>query len=346
MSIILSNKDKLALISNLATMLSAGIPILEAVEGLLEESKGSMRKVLLLLKDSLNEGKPISEALAKTPHVFDPVALNLIRAAEEAGTLEETLKDLSKNIKQQIAFNDRLRSSLTYPLFVMGVFTLVLVVILAFVVPRIAKVFGSLRVELPPATQFMIAASTILLTYWPYIVAGIIIICILLVMLYRVKKRAFINLLLKLPGLRSLGRQIDLTRFTHSMGQLLKAGMPIAEALELSERTVVKKEIIVSVRSTREGVIAGRSLSEGLRKHKKVIPTLMLRTLETAESSGSLETAMKELSEYFEEQVDRTLKTVTTLIEPTMLVVVGLLVGGMMMAVIAPIYSMITQIKA
>lgn len=346
MNVTLSNKDKLTLISNLATMLSAGIPILEAIESLLEESKGNMRKVLLLLRDSLNEGKPISQALLQAPKVFDPVTLNLIQAAEESGTLETTLKDLTKNIKKQIAFNDRLKGSLTYPMFVMAIFVLVLVVILAFVVPRIAKVFGGLRVELPPATQFMITISNALLTYWPYIIAGFAVLVVLMIVLYKLKRRAFINALLRLPGLSKLGRKIDLTHFTHSMGQLLKAGIPVAEALSLSERTVVKKEIVATVRSTREGVLAGKSLTEGLRLKKGIIPPLMIRSIETAERSGTLESAMRELSDYFEEQVDRNLKTVTTLIEPIMLVVIGLLVGGMMLAVIAPIYSLITQIKA
>lgn len=345
MAIVLNSKDKLTLISNLATMLSAGIPILEAVDTLLTESKGNLRKMLLLLKSSLTEGKPISDALAQAPRVFDPIAINLVRAAEEAGTLEETLKDLTKTIKQQMAFNDRLRASLTYPVFVLGIFGFVLVVILAFVVPRIAKVFGGLRVELPPATQFIIAASNFFLSYWPYILVGLVLFSIGIALLYRVKKRAFINALLKLPLLDRLGRQIDLTRFTHSMGLLLRAGIPVAEALELSEQTVVKKEMQTVLRQTRLDVTAGKPIAEGLRKGKKVMPSIMIRTIETAETSGTLESTMQELSSYFEEQVDRALKTATTLIEPILLVVIGGLVGAMMLAVIAPIYSLISQIN-
>jgi type II secretory pathway component PulF len=345
MSISLSNKDKLALISNLATMLSAGIPILEAIDTLLEESKGNMRKILLLLRDSLNEGKPISYAFSLAPRVFDPVVINLLKAAEEAGTLEESLKDLTKSIKNQMAFNDHLKSSLTYPLFVLGVFVFILVVILTFVVPRIGKVFGGLRVPLPPATQFLIAVSDFFIGYWPHILAGLVVLIILTVMLYRVKKRAFINAFLRLPGLSSLGQMIDLTRFTHSMGLLLHAGIPVAEALELAKNTVVKKDMLKVVKQAQADVTAGKSLADGMRRGKKIIPPIMIRTIETAERSGTLEATMKEMGEYFEEQVNHRLKTVTTLIEPILLVVIGLLVGGMMLAVIAPIYSLITQIN-
>src|SRR5687767_10949144 len=264
MTVVLSSKEKLTLVSDLATMLSAGIPILEAIDILLLESKGNMRKMLLLLESALNDGKPISEALVKAPRVFDPIAINLIRAAEEAGTLEETLKDLTKTIKQQLAFNDRLKASLTYPVFVLGIFGFVLVVILAFVVPRIAKVFGGLRVELPPATQFIIATSNFFLGYWPYILAGFVLLIIAMVWLYRIRKRAFINALLRLPLLDRLGRHIDLSRFTHSMGLLLRAGIPVAEALELSEQTVVKKEMQSILRQTRLGVTSGKSIAEGL----------------------------------------------------------------------------------
>lgn len=342
----LQRKDKLSLISNLATMMNAGIPILEAVDSLLAESKGAIRKVLAELRDSLYEGHPLSHGMKKMPNIFDPVTINLVRAAEEAGTLETVLQDLTKSIKKDMAFSDRLKSSLTYPMFVLVIFAGVLTFILAFVVPRLGRVFSGFSGELPPATTFLINVSNILLDYYPFIIAGVIASTALVVVLYRVHRRAVLNALLSVPGLRQLGRQIDLANFTRSMALLLKAGIPISEALEFSEAVASKKDVIEMIQRMKKDVTAGHPLSTGLKGSKKVAPQMMIRIVETAEASGALETAMQDLAEYFESQVKHTLKTVSTLLEPIMLVVMGLLVGGMMLAVIAPIYSLITQLNA
>lgn len=342
----LPRKDKLTLISNLATMMNAGIPILEAVEGLLEESKGPMHKTLSLLRDSLYEGHPISHGMAKMPDIFDPVTINLVRAGEEAGTLETVLKDLTKSIKKEMAFTDRLKSSMTYPLFVLIIFVSVLSFILAFVIPRISKVFSGFKGELPSATKFLMNASAFLLDFYLYIIIGVVMVAVLLIVLYKLQRRAVLNALLSMPGLQNLGRQIDLANFTRSMHLLLSAGIPVAEALAFSETVVSKKDVRGMIRSMKEKVMAGQPLSAGIRTSRHVAPPMMVRIVETAEASGALEAAMQDLAVYFEAQVNRTLKLLTTLLEPIMLVVMGLLVGGMMLAVVAPIYNLITQLNA
>jgi type II secretory pathway component PulF len=165
------------------------------------------------------------------------------------------------------------------------------------------------------------------------------------VWLYKVRHREVVNTLLSLPGLRKLGREIDLANFTRSMGMLLSAGIPVAEALTFSEAVVTKKDVRRMIQRMRRDVDAGHSLSRGMRASKDVAPQMMIRITETAEASGALESSMKDLSEYFEAQVSRTLKTMATLLEPVMLVVMGLLVGSMMLAVIAPIYNLIGQLN-
>ncbi len=343
-SIRISSKDTLALISNLSTMLTAGIPIMEAVESLLDESKGNVRKILLLLKEALNEGRPISEALAKAPKVFDPVTINLIRAAEESGTLETALKDLVGKIKKDIKFRDNLRSSLTYPAFVIGIFFVVLGLVLIFVMPRINKIFSGLRVELPAATKLMMSVSDTLLSNYIFILAGIGVAVVAVSVLYRLHKRALLNALLQLPGFRRLGVHIDLARFCRSLSLLLTAGITISEALELSKAVLTKKSIINAVSAMQADVLEGRPISVELRKTKEV-PPIMVKMTETAEKSGTLEVMMQEMAGHFENEVSRSLKLITTMIEPVMIVVIGVLVGGMMLAVIAPMYNMMTQIR-
>lgn len=341
----LSPKDKQALVANLGTMLNSGIPILEAIDTLLSDSKGASRKVLELFKQSLSDGRPISHAMQKAPRVFDPVTVNLIQAAEAAGTLEEALHDLSESIKRDMAFTDQIRSSLLYPAFVFGIFVLVLLVILVFVVPRIGQVFLGLRVQLPAPTLVLIAASNFLLKFYPYLLAGLAVTVAGLVFLLRTRRRFILNALLNLPLLTRLGRLIDLTRFTRSMNQLLRAGVPVAEALELSMRVVTKREIAQAIEHMQRAVAAGKSLSEGVRASRGVIPPIMVRILDTAERTGTLEKTMQEMSDYCETQVSRMLKTITTLIEPVLIVLIAVLVGGMMLAIIAPIYNIIGQVN-
>lgn len=343
-NIALSSKDKLSLISDMATMLSAGIPILESVESLLETAKGNQQKILLQLKKDLEQGMNMSESFARFPKAFDPVTINLIHAAEEAGTLDATLKDLIVNIKKDIEFNDKVKGALAYPLVVFGVFCVVLIAILVFVIPRIGQVFSTMRIDMPLPTRILIAVSSFLLNYTLFVIAGFILLVVGLIVLYRSKRQALLNVIFSLPLVSILIRQIDLTRFARSMALLLASGIPVVEALELSNHVVSKKEITKVINYSHDKVSAGQELSEGFNHFKKIIPSIMVRITEAGEKTGTLDKSMQELADYFDYQVSNTLKTLTVLLEPIMLVVIGLMVGGVMLSIIAPIYGLISQI--
>src|SRR5258706_2349285 len=172
----LSNNDKLGLISNLSTMLAAGIPILETVDSLLDGSKGNSKKVLAALREDLIQGKHLYLSFSNFPRVFDKVTINIIKASEEAGTLETTLKDLKDQIKKQMEFNDRIKGALIYPVFIMVVFVAVLVMILIVVVPKISSVFTRLHSDLPLPTKILIFVSNIVVGYPIPLILGIAVI--------------------------------------------------------------------------------------------------------------------------------------------------------------------------
>jgi type II secretory pathway component PulF len=346
MSLRLSGKEKLALVSNLGTMLSSGIPIIEAVDSMLEETKGNLRAILVLLREDLSQGHTVSSSFERSPKAFDPVMINLIKAAEEAGTLDATLKDMVGSIKKEMEFSSNIKASMAYPAFVSAVFVAVLAMILAFVIPRVAKIFTSLHVPLPLPTRIMIGASDILVHYWPFILGGAVALAIGVVVVFQQRRQQVINALYSLPFLRRLGRLIDLARLTRSLSLLLRSGIPITEALTLSKNVVNKQEIRAVIQHTHEVVNAGHSLSDGFKAGRKVVPAMMLRIIDAAENSGTLEAAMQDLSDYFESEVASTLKAVTTLLEPVLLVVIGLMVGGMMLSIIGPIYGLIGQVNA
>lgn len=343
-SLRLSTTEKLGLVSNLATMLSAGIPILEVVDSLLEDAKGNQKKLLDSLKADLSQGSHVADAFSRFPKVFDKITVNLIRASEEAGTLDVTLTDLKASIKKDAEFMDRIKGALTYPVLIFFVFAGVLTMILVVVVPKISGVFLRLNVALPLPTQILIGMSQLLTRYTVFVILGIVLIIVGLFFLYREKKLAFLHALFMLPLVSTLAKQIDLTRFSRSLFLLLNAGIPIAAALELAQEVVLKKEVADAISHCKEVVLSGSELSDGLKFAKHIFPNIMIKITEAGEKSGSLDKSMEDVAEYLDYQVDKTLKTLTTLLEPIMLIFVGVLVGGMMLAIIAPIYGLIGQV--
>ncbi|HEX8932445.1 MAG TPA: type II secretion system F family protein, partial [Patescibacteria group bacterium] len=230
--------------------------------------------------------------------------------------------------------------------FILVVFIGVFLVILTVVVPKIATVFSRLNVNLPLPTQIMIAMSNFLLAYTWEIIIGVILLGAGLVYLVKQYRKFFINILISLPLISKMAREIDLTRSTRSLYLLLNAGIPITSALELTEDVVTKRDVHEAILHAKNLVFAGKKLSEGLRDRKTVIPPMVIKIVEAGERSGSLDKSLQEISDFLDYQVTNTLKTVTALVEPLLLVLIGVLVGGMMMAIIAPIYSVIGSLGA
>ena len=345
-SISISNSEKLGLISNFATMLNAGLSVLEIVDSLLEDSKGNLKKLLEVLREDLMQGTHISSSFEKFPKVFDKITINLIKAAEEGGTLDVTLTDLKVGFKKETEFRDKIKAALTYPAFILIVFIGVLFMILSVVVPKIATVFLQLNVPLPLPTKILIFLSDLILKQTIFITTLGIILLALFIFMYITQKQLLLNIFLSFPLISNLARQIDLTRFSRSLYLLLTAGIPISGALELTQEVVLKKEVSRAIIRSKEMVISGNKLSEGLKTARNIFPSIMIKITEAGEKSGSLDKSMLDASEYLDYQVSKMLSTITSLLEPIMLIVVGIIVGGMMLAIISPIYGLIGQVGA
>ena len=341
----LSASDKIGLISNLATMLTAGIPILEAVSNLMEDSKGNIKKVLETISEDLTQGHQVNFSMARFPNVFDKVTVNVVKASEEAGTLDVTLKDLRDNLRKQNEFTDTVRSAMMYPLFIMGVFVLVLMVNIIFVLPKVATVFKNLKVPLPLPTRILIGASNFMSNNTILVIGIFVGIILLFIYLFSQKRSFLLNILYSLPGINGLIKLIDITQFSRSMHLLLTSGLSIISALELAEDIVMRRETKQMVQKSKELILSGKTLSEGLRTAKNYVPTIMIKLVETGEKTGTLDKSMQDISEYFDYQVTNTLKSLTAMLEPIMLVIVGIAVGGMMISIIAPIYGLISNVN-
>lgn len=340
----LGNSDKVALIGSLATMLSAGIPILDVVNSLLEDSKGGQLVILTTLHEDLMQGKHVYVTFSKFPNVFDKVTVSVIKASEEAGTLDVTLRDLKQTVQKEIEFTDKVKSAMVYPVFIIFVFMGVLLMILVVVVPKITQVFSRLRVELPLPTKILIFMSDLLVKNTVFVLGGLALAIFGIMVIYRRQRALVLEVLYGLPVISTLIQEIDITRFSRSLHLLLSSGLPITAALELTSDVVIRKKTADIVRQSREMVFAGKKLSEGFRAAKGYIPSLMIKLMEAGEKTGTLDKSMQDISEYYDYEVTNTLKTLTSLLEPILLVAVGIVVGGMMLAIIAPVYGLIGQV--
>ncbi len=342
----LKNSEKIALIGSLATMLSAGIPILDVVNSLLEDAKGGQKIIITTLHEDLMQGKHVYVTLSKFPRVFDKVTVSVVKASEEAGTLDVTLRDLKTTIRKEIEFSDKVRSAMVYPVFIIIVFLGVLFMILVVVVPKISSVFERLRVDLPIPTQILIFLSNLLVKNTGFFLAGLAVVSAAGYFLYRRQKNLLFEFFYSLPVISNLILQIDITRFSRSLHLLLSSGLSITAALELTADVVIRKKTATIIRASRDMVFAGKRLSEGFRASRGSMPSLMIKLMEAGEKTGTLDKSMQDISEYYDYEVTNTLKTLTSLLEPILLVLVGIVVGGMMLAIIAPVYGLISQVGA
>lgn len=342
--ITLSTVEKVGFISNLSTMLAAGISIIEIIDSLMEDAKGNTLILLQSVKEDINQGNRIYVAFEKFPQVFDKVTINIIRASEEAGTLDTTLIDLKDTIKKEQEFMDKVRSAFIYPSLILVMFLGVLILILTFVIPRIAVVFSRLKSELPLPTKILIFMSDLLLKQTIPLLVGLAVFIGGFILLVKMNRKGVLNAVFSLPLISNLMRYIDLTRFTRSLHLLLSAGIPIVTALDLTKDTVSKRNVKNMIEHCGEMVLAGKPFSEGLKSEKKVVPRIMLKIIEAGEKSGGLDKALLDISQHLDYEVTTTLATITTLLEPLLLMVVGVMVGGMMLSIIAPIYGLIGSV--
>lgn len=341
----ISSNEKIGMVGNIATMLSAGIPLSESVESLLEDSKGNLRKIMEQLLRDLTAGKHIYESLKNFPKVFDNVSVNLIKASETAGTLETTLKDIKKNLQEEAEFADKVKSALFYPVVVSVVFFGVLMVMLLFVVPQISATFGRMDLELPFLSRALFWLSATLINNWVIILISTIIIIIFIIMFFRTFQEIIVKFAMLVPVFSKLMIQIDISRFTRSLHLLLASGIPIGTALDLAQEVIMIKELREVVITAKKKAISGHKLTEGLKLKKSLFPGIVLKLMEVGEKTGTLEKSMQDVSDFMDYEVTKLLKKLTSMLEPLMLVVIGIAVGILMMAIIQPIYGLMGGVK-
>jgi len=343
----ISPLDKISFAENLSTMLKAGVNLNAALDVISADVKNTRFKTLLGdLKFAIQNGKPLSEALANYPNDFDQVFINMIKAGEASGKLEEALSRLNVQLKKDYSLTTKVKSALIYPAVLISGVLGVLVLIITFVIPRLVTIFSGSSLKIPLTTKMLFALAKVA-SYKPALTIGVLIsLVILAVILVRTKavKTLLNRILFRLPIANTLLKQIELTRFARTAGGLLGSGVPIGEALDITASGMslpIYKKIILDAKGK---ILKGVSLTNAFKGAEKYFPSLLLSVINVGEKTAELDRLLMNLADFYEEQADNTLKTMTNLIEPVLLVIVGLLIGGMAISIVVPIYQLIGTI--
>jgi len=344
----ISADDRLAIIEGLSIMLDAGVPIIEALESLSEDiPKKNTKKVLEALTKQISSGKSLAEALSILPDTFDPVLINIVKAGETSGKLDQVLSQLAQNLKSNMETADNIKSALFYPILVLITLTAVSFYMFAFALPKIADVFLELSVELPAYSEFILNSSLLFEKYWLLIAALIIISVLIGIKLLSIPKirRRLLAIITLIPTLKSLVRYMDLSRFTNTSALLLGAGIPIIEVLEITKGVVVSPKLNADISSISDSLAQGTRLAEAMKKRPDSFPALLRRVISVGEETGSLDKSLAHISEHYEKKFTNIVKNLSVLLEPILLVVIGIMVGVVLLSIITPIYQLIGNIN-
>lgn len=341
----LSLLDRQVFFENLATMLKAGIPLVEAIKMLREDAeKPSIQRLLMDLQFTLEKGIQFSVAMENYPNLFTPVVINLTRAGELSGNLEKTMEVVSVQFRKDLELRKKIMGAMMYPIILVCMSGAVLLMLLIFVVPRLSQFFSQSKMELPVMTKFVIKLGA-LLSGSPIfdisIVAGIIAFVIFIRRSPKVRLWVF-DFVSRLPLLSKLIRYLYLYRYCWIMGILLESGVDILKSIDITSNVIASRRYYVALQDIYVNVSKGTPLGDSIRQHPKLFPNLVGGLTAVGEKTGTIEKIYKTLARFFERNFSSTLQSLVKVIEPLMLVVMGGVVGGIALSIVLPIYQFVS----
>lgn len=324
----------------LSTMVTAGLTLIESLVILQQQSKTQMKKLIGDLLRELEGGSTFSKALATQGKVFSQVYIQLVRAGETAGVLDQVLNRLADTLEKQKAFSSKTRGALIYPIIVILAMIAVMIVMMVFVVPKLTQMYTDLGAQLPIMTQMLIAVSNFFANFWWLIIIGIVGGTIGFRFWVRTEKGrlAFDRFLLRIPILGPLRQKVVLTEFCRTLGLLLNAGISLLQALEILSAAVDNMVYGKALEESRKEVEKGITLSQSISKYD-TFPPILTQMISVGEETGKLDEVLLKLSIYFEAESEQAVKNLTAAFEPMIMIVLGIAVGILVVAIILPIYQ-------
>ena len=340
-------RDLIVFSRQLATLIESGITILAGLQMLAEETGSkALQKALLEVSYDVQEGETPSDALRKHSQVFPPIYSRMIEIGERMGNMESVLRQLATYMEKREALTRKLRGAMAYPAFIISLALGVAFLMITFTLPGIMGLFGEFEIELPITTKILLAITDFTAAYRSQMVAGAVLVITVIALYLRtsIGQRHRDILLLKIPLIGTINTQSNVAQLCHTMSILLKAGLPMSEIMNLIVETmgnIIIKEAFSRVRTK---MLQGQGLSQPVRQ-EKVFPSLLAQMIRVGEETGTLDTNLETLASFYEEEADRKINTLTSMMEPALMLVVGGMVGFLAISVIMPMYTMMGSMR-
>lgn len=339
-------KDLAIMSRQAATMVTAGLSLLKTLSILAEQTENKkLRDTLGSVARDVEVGFAFSDALAKYPRVFPPLMINMIRAGETGGFLDGALDTVAVNYEKETKLRDQIKSAMTYPVMVLGMSVVAVIIMLIFIVPIFENMFAGFGSELPLPTQMLVYLSQAMVFVVPIgIVAGVIFAIWWNANKHTERVRKFVDpLKLKVPIFGKLTTKIAITRFCRNLADMVNAGVPILQALSIVGEASGNWVIEQAAQSISSSVRVGKSLSGPLAE-QKVFPPMAVQMIAVGEDAGALDTMLSKVADFYDDEVTATTESLTSIIEPLLIAFLGVVIGGMVIALYMPIFSMISVV--
>jgi len=341
-----TGKDIVVFTRQLSTMIDAGLPLVQGLEILeKQQSNPTFKKALGEIRSDVESGSTLSDSMRKHPKIFDDLFNNMIEAGETGGILDTILTRLSVFMEKSMVLKKKIKGALTYPAICLAVSILILVVILVFVIPVFESMFKGFGSSLPLPTQIVVSMSNFFKANFLYMFIGFFIISMIVKKIYNTEKGRLLmdKGMLYTPVFGPLLRKVAVSKFTRTLSTMLSAGVPILEALQVVARTAGNKVIEQAVFRVSDSIAEGRPIAEPLEE-SGVFPNMVVQMINVGESVGALDSMLEKIADFYDEEVDQAVENLTAMIEPFMMVFLGGMIGGIVVAMYLPIFNIVNLV--
>jgi type IV pilus assembly protein PilC len=337
-----TQRDVILFCRQFSTMIDAGLPIIQCMDILHSQQENvTFKKMLKKIKEQVESGSTLADSLKKYPKQFDDLFVNMVSACEAGGILDTILRRLSAYMEKAAKLKSQVKGAMTYPIVTMVIAVIVVAVILVFVIPVFQEMFADMGGALPPITQVVVSMSEFVKSKIHWIIIGFVIFIFAFKKYYKTEKgRKIVDAtVLKLPVFGLLIRKVAVAKFTRTMGTMLSSGVAILEALDIVAKTSGNKSVEQAIYTVRSGIAEGRTMADPLAE-SGVFPAMVCQMISVGESTGALDAMLEKIADFYEEEVDQAVDNLTSLIEPFMLVFLGVVIGTLVVAMYMPIFKM------
>ena len=325
-----------------STMINAGLPLIQCLDLLAQQEENkTFANIITSVKEDIEGGSTLHDALNKYPAVFDELFINLVAAGESGGILDVVLNRLSNYMEKAMKLKSKVKGAMTYPASVLVISIAVVALLLMKVIPVFKKMFEGMGGELPGPTQFLVNASEFMQSYFLIMLAGVALAIYAFRRYYRTEKGRFTfdALVLKSPVFGPLLKKVAVAKFTRTLSTMMGSGVPILEGLNIVSKTAGNVIVENAIMKTRQGISEGRTIAEPLAE-TKIFPSIVVQMIAVGEATGALDAMLEKIADFYDDEVDVAVEAMTALLEPFMMVFLGGVVGGMIIAMYLPIFKM------